>query len=111
MEMLMSSTKILIVDDELVMRESLAGWLERDGHETDTAASGQEALTKLKASKYDILLVDIQMELLKKATGRQFEKFWGKRVRIDYIKSREFPCTVSYYCQRLFINGFYQYVW
>ncbi|MFC1516666.1 sigma-54-dependent transcriptional regulator [Thermodesulfobacteriota bacterium] len=58
----MSSTKILIVDDELVMRESLAGWLERDGHETDTAASGQEALTKLKASKYDILLVDIQME-------------------------------------------------
>jgi len=62
MEMLMSSTKILIVDDELVMRESLAGWLERDGHETDTAASGQEALKKLKASRFDILLVDIQME-------------------------------------------------
>ncbi|MBW2193297.1 MAG: sigma-54-dependent Fis family transcriptional regulator, partial [Deltaproteobacteria bacterium] len=58
----MSSTKILIVDDELVMRESLAGWLERDGHETATAASGQEALKKLKSSKYDILLLDIQME-------------------------------------------------
>ena len=27
----MTSTKILIVDDELIMRESLAGWLERDG--------------------------------------------------------------------------------
>jgi len=27
----MIETKILIVDDELIMRESLAGWLERDG--------------------------------------------------------------------------------
>ena len=27
----LNSTKILIVDDELIMRESLAGWLERDG--------------------------------------------------------------------------------
>ena len=44
----MSNTKILIVDDELIMRESLAGWLERDGHEIDTAASGEEALEKLK---------------------------------------------------------------
>lgn len=56
MEILMSGTKILIVDDELVMRESLAGWLDRDGHETDTAASGMEALEKLKASRFDILL-------------------------------------------------------
>ncbi|MFH2218721.1 MAG: sigma-54 dependent transcriptional regulator [Pseudomonadota bacterium] len=58
----MSGTKILIVDDELVMRESLGGWLERDGHDIDTAASGQEALDKLKASRFDILLVDIKME-------------------------------------------------
>ena len=58
----MSSTKILIVDDELIMRESLAGWLERDGHSVQTAPSGEDALEKLKETRFDILLVDIKME-------------------------------------------------
>ena len=58
----MHSTKILIVDDELIMRESLAGWLERDGHVVETAASGEEALQKLKEYHFEIMLVDIKME-------------------------------------------------
>ena len=58
----MSSAKILIVDDELIMRESLAGWLQRDGHVVETAPSGEEALEKLKDSHFDIMLVDIKME-------------------------------------------------
>jgi DNA-binding NtrC family response regulator len=58
----MSSAKILIVDDELIMRESLAGWLQRDGHTVETAPSGEEALSKLKDSRFDIMLVDIKME-------------------------------------------------
>ena len=58
----MGSTKILIVDDEHIMRESLLGWLERDGYAVDAAASGEEALDKLRNTQFDILLVDIQME-------------------------------------------------
>jgi len=58
----MSSTKILIVDDELIMRESLAGWLERDGHSIRTSPSGEVALEKVKETRFDILLVDIKME-------------------------------------------------
>ena len=58
----MSSTKILIVDDELILRESLAGWLQRDGHTVDTASSGEAALEKLKEARFDIMLVDIKME-------------------------------------------------
>jgi DNA-binding NtrC family response regulator len=57
-----SKIKILIVDDELIMRESLAGWLERDGHIVQTAASGEEALEKVKETQFDIFLVDIKME-------------------------------------------------
>jgi DNA-binding NtrC family response regulator len=57
-----SNVKILIVDDELIMRESLAGWLERDGHAVQSAASGEEALDKIKETHFDILLVDIKME-------------------------------------------------
>jgi DNA-binding NtrC family response regulator len=58
----MGKTKILIVDDELIMRESLGGWLERDGHDIETVASGEEALEILKDMRFDILLVDIKME-------------------------------------------------
>jgi DNA-binding NtrC family response regulator len=58
----MSNTKILIVDDELIMRESLEGWLERDGHDIETVASGEEALEILKDTRFDIMLVDIKME-------------------------------------------------
>jgi DNA-binding NtrC family response regulator len=58
----MSSTRILIVDDELIMRESLAGWLERDGHDVQTSPSGEDALEKMKDTHFDILLVDIKME-------------------------------------------------
>jgi DNA-binding NtrC family response regulator len=57
-----SNIKILIVDDELIMRESLAGWLERDGHIVQTAASGEEALEKIKKTQFNIFLVDIKME-------------------------------------------------
>ncbi len=58
----MSKIKILIVDDELIMRESLAGWLERDGHAVQTAVSGEEALEMVKETQFDIFLVDIKME-------------------------------------------------
>jgi DNA-binding NtrC family response regulator len=53
--------KILIVDDETIMRESLAGWLERDGHAVQTARSGEEALKKCRENRFDILLLDIKM--------------------------------------------------
>ena len=58
----MSKTRIMIVDDELIIRESLAGWLERDGHHVETAASGEQALEKIADAPYDIMLVDIKME-------------------------------------------------
>ena len=58
----MDKTKILIVDDEMIMRESLAGWLQRDGHEVASAASGEDAIKILQNSRFDILLVDIKME-------------------------------------------------
>ena len=58
----MPQTKILIVDDELIIRESLAGWLERDGHHIMTVGSGEKCLEILKKQSFDILLVDIKMD-------------------------------------------------
>ena len=58
----MAAARILVVDDELIMRESLARWLERDGHAVETAASGEEAIARCRAARYEILLLDIKLE-------------------------------------------------
>ncbi len=57
----MDSTKILIVDDELIMRESLAGWLERDGHEVKKAASGEDALAIFDKEDISLVISDQRM--------------------------------------------------
>ncbi len=64
--------KILIVDDEKIVRESLFHWFEEDGYFVDTAEDGETALRKFDKDKFDLLLVDMKMpgisglDLLKK---------------------------------------------
>jgi DNA-binding NtrC family response regulator len=53
--------KILVVDDELSIRESLKGWLQQDGYQVEAAASGREALTRNAANRFDIMLIDVKM--------------------------------------------------
>ena len=67
----------MVVDDELIVRESLKGWLEKFGYGVDTAEDALDALEKLERESYDFLLVDIKMpgmdgvELLKKVKEDQ----------------------------------------
>ncbi len=53
--------KILIVDDDEIVRESLAGWLEKDGYKIGTAAGGAAAIARLDAEPWTVLLVDLKM--------------------------------------------------
>ncbi len=53
--------RIMVVDDEEAMRESLAAWLVKDGFEVATAASGEQALNLLSEAPFDLLFVDIKM--------------------------------------------------
>jgi len=53
--------QILVVDDEEVMRESLAAWLREDGYAVDTASSGREAVEKAAALDYAMYFVDLKM--------------------------------------------------
>jgi two-component system, NtrC family, response regulator HydG len=53
--------RILIVDDESVVRDSLAGWFEEDGHTVKTASDARSALTLIRSATWDIALVDIKM--------------------------------------------------
>ncbi len=53
--------RIMVVDDEKIVRESLYHWFKREGHPAETAASGPEALEKLEKASFDVLFVDIKM--------------------------------------------------
>jgi PAS domain S-box-containing protein len=53
--------RVLVVDDEASVRVSLQRYLAGKGHEVETTASGEDALTRLKASKYDAVIVDMRM--------------------------------------------------
>jgi len=52
---------ILIVDDELIVRDSLGKWFREEGYEVGTADSARQALTLLAQQAWDVALVDIKM--------------------------------------------------
>jgi DNA-binding NtrC family response regulator len=56
-----NDTRILIVDDETIVRESLGSWFREEGYSVDVAASAREALEKLSIKGWDIFLLDIRM--------------------------------------------------
>ena len=65
--------KILVVDDEAIVRESLRDWLSDVGHQVLTAENGPQALEIIEREKPSIAIVDLVMpgmdgiELLKRA--------------------------------------------
>jgi two-component system response regulator HydG len=53
--------KLLIVDDELSVRDSLGKWFREEGYEVGTAEGASEALTRMAENHWDIALLDIKM--------------------------------------------------
>ncbi len=58
----MNKARILIVDDEPAIRLFLGEELARAGYEVLTAASGEEALTRLQIEQVDLILLDLMMK-------------------------------------------------
>jgi DNA-binding NtrC family response regulator len=56
-----NDARILIVDDETIVRQSLRSWFREDGYFVDAAESAHEALEKLTQGPWDIFLLDIRM--------------------------------------------------
>jgi two-component system, NtrC family, response regulator HydG len=53
--------RILIVDDELVVRDSLGKWFTSEGYTARPVSGGREALEVIQQSEFDIALLDIKM--------------------------------------------------
>ena len=56
-----TQAKLLIVDDELSVRDSLGKWFREEGYEIGTAESASEALTRMAEAKWNVALLDIKM--------------------------------------------------
>jgi two-component system chemotaxis response regulator CheY len=69
--------RVLVVDDVMTVRESLAMALAGAGFEVTAAANGKEALERLSEADFDVLVTDMWMpemdglKLLKEIRGRK----------------------------------------
>lgn len=57
----MSLGRILVVDDDPQIRRVMRTTLSGEGYEVEDARSGEEALEKIRASRHDLMLLDINM--------------------------------------------------
>ena len=53
--------KLLIVDDELSVRDSLGKWFREEGYDITTAEDANDALSRMAETRWDAALVDIKM--------------------------------------------------
>ena len=60
--------KILLVDDEAIIRDNLGSLLERNGFEVTIAVDGEDALKKLTTPPHDVVIMDVMMP---KMNGRE----------------------------------------
>jgi DNA-binding NtrC family response regulator len=69
----MSKAKVLVVDDEAIVREALGDWLKDAGYQVFTAENGPKALEVIEKEKPGIMIADLVMpgmdgiELMKRA--------------------------------------------
>ena len=59
--MAVTQARVLVVDDEPVVCDVLARYLERDGFEVDTAADGDDALARFEATRPDLVVLDLML--------------------------------------------------
>jgi PAS domain S-box-containing protein len=91
-----ASRRILIVDDEAEIRETLAEILTGAQHRVVTVRSGREALERMAAEHFDVILTDIRMpDLDGRALYREIEQRWPERVgRVVFVTGDTLASTL-----------------
>jgi two-component system chemotaxis response regulator CheY len=59
-----AAARLLLVEDEANMVRTLAKILVRKGYEVEAACTGQEALGRLSAATYDLVITDLNMPVM-----------------------------------------------
>jgi two-component system response regulator HydG len=105
----MSKARALVADDDNVLRYTIRGVLEHAGLEVEEAADGAQALEKLSAERFELVVSDLRMprldgmQLLRKIKEQRIETTFvlvtaqgSERVAVeamklgayDYLRSR-----------------------
>lgn len=101
--------KILIVDDEEMIRDVLREYVEFEGNEADEAADGMEAVKKCRENNYDMILMDVMMPkldgfsavkeikkekdipvIMLSARGEEYDKLFGFELGVDDYVTKPF---------------------
>ena len=101
--------KILIVDDEELIRTVIREYLQLDGYEVDEAANGEEAVEKAFQNDYSLIIMDIMMPkkdgyqackeikakkdipfIMLSARGEEYDKLIGFDIGIDDYVTKPF---------------------
>src|SRR5205823_3326079 len=69
--------RILLVDDEMAILLTLKAILEMNGFEVETANSADDAIAKLRAAEYNMVITDLRME--KETSGFDVIRFAKKQ--------------------------------
>jgi DNA-binding NtrC family response regulator len=87
--------KILVVDDDAIVIKSCRRILEAEGFEVTTVPSADEALEKIKAYDFDLVVMDVKMP---KHDGiflmREFKKNWPD-IPIIVMSGYPIPETIA----------------
>ena len=82
---------ILIVDDELYIRELVAKYLKHEQYETSFACNGLEAVELVKTNNYDLVIMDIMMPCLDGFSAvKEIRKFSDVPVIMLSARSEEY---------------------
>ena len=101
--------KVLIVDDEEMIRAVLREYIEFEGGEADEAQDGMEAVKKARENDYDIILMDVMMPkldgfsavkeirkfkntpvIMLSARGEEYDKLFGFEIGSDAYVTKPF---------------------
>jgi CheY-like chemotaxis protein len=85
------SKKILLIEDTLEILQLVKDALEKEGYSVDTVSSGKKALTKIRTTTYDLILLDIiipeidGLSILKKIKNQKIKN--GPVIVYDNLES------------------------
>lgn len=74
------SQRILVVDDEPMVRDAIRMLLTIDGHQVEAVSSGAEALEKLAIRTFDVVFTDLRMPGMADESARAIKRMYPHQV-------------------------------
>jgi len=91
MVIMQKSLNILLVDDVEFIQQIISNMLLKLGHRCDIANNGEVALSRMAQSRYDVVLMDIQMPIMDGLTATRRAREQGMKLPIIAISGNTLP--------------------